>query len=125
LVEVVEVEEEIALGRGELTEVRQVSVPTELSTGTGLWGHRGVGRHNVGGPAEEGELRHRHSPVADGHERRNAPCGLLLEQRDRIRARASRSPGGVARAGNLGSYRLADFSPLWGRQASGRLRRAR
>src|SRR4051794_20481236 len=66
LVEVVDVEDELALGRGEAAEVRHVGVAAELRVQAG---HRRVGEvrsHDGGRPAEERERRLEHPPVADG-----------------------------------------------------------
>jgi hypothetical protein len=55
LVEIVQVEQQPPLGRGEDPEVRQVRVATELHLEASDGGAGEVGRHDLGSPAVEGE----------------------------------------------------------------------
>ncbi len=114
LVEVVDVEHEVALRRGEATEVREVGVAAELHLDPRARGPGQIGGHHVGGPAEEGERRGDHPPVADRDQLGHARRGLLLQQRDRIGAVGPRLPLGVARAGRLRARRSATCGALLG-----------
>ena len=81
LVEVVDVEDQPAVGRGEGTEVRQVRVAAELDLAARCAASPARSAAiEVGRAAEERERRHEHPPVADRHELGHARRGLLLEQ---------------------------------------------
>ena len=77
---------EVALRRREQPEVRQVGVAAELDRDAGGRRRREVGRHRQRRAAIERERRHGHPAIADRHEVRHPGRGLLLEERDRIRA---------------------------------------
>ncbi len=63
-VEIVDVEEDVALGRGETAEVHQVSVAAGLDAKSGRRRRRQIGRHDCRGPAIEGERRLGHTGEA-------------------------------------------------------------
>ena len=84
LVEVVDVEQHLALGRREHAEVRQVRVAAELDHDVGPRGVRQVGGHEQRGATEERERRHEHAAVADRDEFGDPARGLLLQQRDGV-----------------------------------------
>ena len=84
LVEVVQVEDEIALRGGEAAEVREVGVAAELHLEAARRQAREVVRHHRRGAAEEGEGRDEHAAVPDRQELRDARRGLLLEKRHRV-----------------------------------------
>ena len=107
LVEVVEVEDEAAVGRREGAEVGEVGVAAGLHPQPRDRGPRQVGRHHRGGAAEEGEGRGRHPPVADRHQVGDAGLRLALEDRDRILAIGRRLEAGVARAPSRRARRLS------------------
>ena len=84
LVEVVDVEDEIALGAGELPEVADVRVAARLHADAGRRRGREVHRHDRRATAEERERRLRHPAVPHRDELGNPRLRLLLEHRDRI-----------------------------------------
>ena len=103
LVEVVDVEHQLPLGRGEHPEVRQVRVTAELD-GQARAGRGGqVGGHDQRGAAVERERRDQHPAVADRHQLGDPLVRLLLEQRDRVGAVAA----GSHRRGCAGEPRCA------------------
>ena len=100
LVEVVDVEEQVALRRCEQPEVRQVRVAAELDGDAGPRSRREVRCHRQCRAAIERERRDRHPAIADRHEVRQARGRLALEQPDRVDAiglRRPRSEGGRRR----------------------------
>ena len=107
LVEVVEAEDELAVGRGEAAEVRQVGVAAELRVEPGPRARREIRGHQVRGAAVERERRDEHAAVADRNELRHAGLRLLLEQLDGVGAMQGGLPVAVRRARHLGARRLA------------------
>ena len=96
-VEVGDVEEQIALRRGEQSEVRHVCVAAELDRDAGVRSRREVRCHRQGRAAIEVERRDRHPAISDRHEKLQAGGRLALEQSDRVDAigiRRPRSEGG-------------------------------
>ena len=93
LVEVVDVEHEPALGRGEHAEVRQVRVAAALHRKPRARRRRQVAGHDHRRAAIERERRDEHAPVADRDELGHARLGLALEQLDRIDAARRRLKG--------------------------------
>ena len=96
LVEIVAVEDELALGRAEDAEVGEVGVAADLGVQARARGAREVGGHDQGGAPEEGEGRDHHAPVADGHQLGHPGRGLLLEQRHGVGAVGAGLEDGVA-----------------------------
>ena len=89
LVEVVDVEDQATLWRGEHAEVRQVGVATELDVDPGRRGHRQVIGHHRRRSPQEGEGADCHAVVTKRHELRDPrPC-LVLEGLDRIEVRVT------------------------------------
>jgi len=99
--QVVQVEQQRPLRRGERAEVRQVSVAAELGIQPGHRGLAEVGRHDRGRAPVEGEWRDHHPAVPDRDQVRLPGPVLLLDQGDRVgpvaRGRPPRVllPGGV------------------------------
>ena len=87
LVEVVEVEDEPPLGRGEGAEVGEMGVAAELRLEARPRGPREIRRHHRRGAAVEGERRGQHAAVAQRHQLAHPRAGLLLEQLDRVGTR--------------------------------------
>ena len=87
LVEVVQVEDERAVGRGEAPEVREVGVTAELCVQARARVGAEVCGHDLRRAAVERERRDEHPPVADRDELGNARGVLLLEQRERVSIR--------------------------------------
>ena len=96
LVEIVEVEQQSPLGRGERAEVREVRVAAQLDVQAGRGGVLEVGRHDLRAPSVEGERRRHHPTVADGYQIRFTGQVLCFEQRHRVRAIRCRYPSAVA-----------------------------
>ena len=92
LVEVVEVEDEAAVGRREHAEVRQVRVTAALHAQPGRRGPREIPRHDRRAAAIERERRDDHAAVADRHEVGDPRRVLLLEHADGVRAVGGRLP---------------------------------
>ena len=112
LIEVVDVEEHLALGRGEDAEVEQVGVAAELHVETGDRSPGEVGRHDEGGAPVEGRGRDEHAAVADGDKLGDAALRLLLQQRHGVRAVGRRPPPCIARARRIPTCGLAPPGPL-------------
>jgi hypothetical protein len=86
LVEVVDVEDQRALGGGEQPEVGQVRVTAGLHQQAGGGGAGQVEGHRQGRAAEVAELRREHPPVPDRYQVRQPGRGLFRQQADRVRA---------------------------------------
>ncbi len=112
LVEVVDVEEQLAIRGGEGAEVGEVGVAAELHGEAAARGARQVRRHHRRGAAVEGERRGEHPPVAERDELADPRGGLGLEQLDRVRPVARRRPLAVARARRIGAGGLAGGGAL-------------
>jgi hypothetical protein len=95
LVEVVEVEHERAVGRGERPEVREVRVAAQLRADARHRGRGEIGGHDRGGAAIERERRGEHPAVADREQLPHAGGLLRLERVDRVRTPGTRLPLGV------------------------------
>ena len=83
LVEVVQVEDELPVRRGEAAEVRQVGVAAELRGEPGARGLGQVRRHDRRAAAEEGERRRGHPRVPNRKQLRHARLALSLQHPDR------------------------------------------
>ena len=116
LVEVVDAEDEPPIGRGEDAEVREVRVAAELRVQARPRPVREVGRHQVGGAAEEGERRREHPPVPDRAELGKSRLRLLLEEIDRVTAHRRRLPLPVRRARHAPARGLATGGALGRRE---------
>ncbi len=108
LVEVVRVEDESPVGRRVRAEVHQVRVAAELGGDPAHGRPRKVGGHDGRRPAEEGERRRGHPPVADRDEVGDALAPLTFEDGDRVEPVGGRRPRGVA----LPRHRLAASRPI-------------
>ena len=121
LVEVVDVEDQVALGRAEDSEVRQMRVPAQLYPEPRVWCVRQIRSHDQRAAAVERKRRHQHPAVADRHQLRNPRHGLLLQQRDRVAALGKRDVT-LRRPGNLRPRRLTPRGPLARREVRHHLR---
>jgi hypothetical protein len=83
LVEVVEVEQQPPLGRGEDPEVGEVGVAAQLDGEAGRGRAGQVGGHDLGRAPVEGERRDQHAAVPDRHQVRLTGQVLLGQQRHR------------------------------------------
>ena len=99
LVEVVQIEDEVALGRAEAAEVAEVRVAAELSLEPRSRQRREVVGHDRGRSAMERERGDEHAPVPDRHELRDPGRRLRLEQGDRVAAARLEARVAPARAG--------------------------
>ena len=68
LVEIIEIEEQGPVGRGESTEVRQMRVAAQLDGQAGRRGVLEIGRHDLRRAPVEGERRRQHSTMAHRHQ---------------------------------------------------------
>ncbi len=84
LVEVVDVEDQVALRRGERAEVRQVGIPAQLHPQPRRGSGGQVRCHRQRRPPVERERGHQHPPVPDRHQLRHPRLFLLQQQPDRI-----------------------------------------
>ena len=98
LVEVVDVEQDLALGGAEEAEVRQVRVAAELDVDARARGRSQIGGHDERRATVERERRVEHPSVPDRHELGHPALGLLLEQRDRVGPVGRWLPGAVGRS---------------------------
>ncbi len=107
LVEVIDVEDQVAVGRGKHAEVQQVRVTAGLHPDVGRGGMGEIPCHRRRRAAEVGERRGDHAPVPDRHKIRYPGLGLLLENGDRVRPVRRRLPLSMTRAG----HEPAAFAP--------------
>src|SRR5262249_40070739 len=96
LVEVVDVEEELALGRGIHPEVGQVRVPAGLDGQAGDGGGGQVGGHGQGGTPVVAERGGQHPPIPDRDQLGYPGTALFLQQGDRVRPAGGRVEDRVA-----------------------------
>ena len=110
LVEVVQPEDQLALGCREQPEVHQVRVTAELRREPRHGRRRQVGGHDRGRASVEGERRGGHPPVAKRHEIGHPRRRLLLEDGDRVGALLLRGFHSACRSS--GTF-LRSFPPMW------------
>ena len=101
LVEVVQTEDERALGCVEDAEVQQVRITAQLGAQSCGRRRRQVGGHDARAATEEGEGRHQHPAVADRHQLGGPSSGLALEDGDGILAGRQRVPRREGLEGDL------------------------
>ncbi len=111
-VEIVYIEEDVALRRGEAAEIHQVSVAASLHAQSGLWGRRQIGRHDRGRPAIEGERRLGHASEANWDQRRDSALVGLAQKLDRIAPILGRLPTAMRGSRRRIAQRLACGAPL-------------
>ena len=112
LVEIVEIEDQVALGRCKSAEVEQVAVAARLHVDAG-GRHRGeIVRHQRRRAAQERERRADHASVADRHQFLQPAAVGGLEYRDGVASPARRLPFGVALARNPLAEGLAKREPF-------------
>ena len=119
LVEVVQVEDEIALRRPEAAEVQQVRVAAELCPQPRRCVTGEVPCHHGRSAAEERERRREHPPVADRNQFRHPVCVLCGEDRQRVPVRRQLERP-EARARNGGARGPAAGSALLRREPASR-----
>ena len=111
-IEVVDVEEDVALRRGEATEIHKMSVATGLYTKSGRRGRRQIGRHDRGRAAIEGERRLGHTREADRDQFRDSTFVGLAQKLDRIAPILGRLPAAMRVARRCVAQRLARGAAL-------------
>ena len=112
LVEVIDVEDDVAFRRCKATEVHQMAVAACLHPDADVGRSGEVGGHHPGGATVEGKRRLEHPAVADRHKVRQ-PAGIRRTQQIyRIRARLAFLPGGMLGARELVAQRPARRCPL-------------
>src|SRR5215831_3738037 len=94
-VEIIDVENELALGRGEATEVQQVTIAAGLHIHAGHWGPGKIAGHDCSGAAIERERRDHHPAVAQGNEIGQPALVGGDQQRDGVRTFWRRMPSRV------------------------------
>jgi len=123
-VEVIDVEDQAAIGRGEGAEVADVRVAAELCVDPGVGPKREVVGHNGNRAAEEAEGRHGHAFVLDGDERGYAAAHRGGDKSKRVLAAVPRLPAGEFGAAHVFTLRLAEgealAETLWNRHRSSR-----
>ncbi len=112
LVEVVDVEDQAPVGRGEHAEVQQVRVAARLHPDAGRRRVRQIPGHRRGRAAEVGKRRRDHAPVPDRHQVGYPGPGLLLEYVDRVRPVRRRLPLGMAQRGHFPALLAPPLPPL-------------
>ena len=111
-VEIVDVEEDIALRGREAAEIHEVSVAAGLHAKSGGGGRGQVGRHDRSRAAIEGERRLRHTPEADRDQLRNPAFIGLVQKLDRIAPVVGRLPAAMRGARRGVAQRLPRAAPF-------------
>ena len=99
LVEVVDVEDQVALGGGEPAEIGEMGVTAELDLEAGAGRRRGR-RPSPRPPPVEGKRRRHHASVADGHKLGDADRVLVGQDRERVPTGIGRLQVSELRAGH-------------------------
>ena len=107
LVEVVDVEDQSSVRRGEDAEIGQMRVPAQLGPEAGIRTGGQVRRHDRCSPAVEGERRGGHPTVADRHQPLDPGLVLIREDLHRILSIRRRLPASKRRAWRPAAGRLA------------------
>ena len=107
LVEVVDIEDQPALGCPETSEVHEMAVPAQLNHDAGVRCVRQIRSHHRRRTSEEAERRLRHPAVADRQQVLDAALALRNQHPDRIRSIRRRlpnlrAPSAARRRGALG-----------------------
>ena len=118
LVEIVDVEHQPPVGRGERAKVRQVGVTAQLHAQPTVGRAREIRRHQVRGTPIKGKRRDQHPAVANRHELRHTRRGLFLQQLNRIAPIRRRRPLAVHPPRHFRPRRLPSRRTLRHRQVS-------
>ena len=111
-VEIVDVEKDVALRRGEAAKVHKVSVAAGLHAKSGPWGRRQISRHDRGRATVEGEGRLGHASEGDRDQRRDPAFVGLAQKFDRIPPILGRLPTAMRGARRRIAQRLPGRAPL-------------
>ncbi len=112
LVEIVEVEDDVALRRTEQAEIVRVRVAVHHHVDAAARPARQVPGHDMGGPAQEREGRGRHPGDPQGDQMRLTALMRGLDQGDRVGPVRTGIQRGLARMGHLGAQPLAGLAAL-------------
>ena len=112
LVEIIDVEEDVALRRGKAAEIHEVGVAARLHAKSGGRTRSEIGRHDGGRAAIKGERRLRHAPEADRDQLRNPVFIGLVQKLDRIAPVPGRLPAAMGCARRCVAQRLARGAPF-------------
>ena len=107
-VEIVDVEDEAAIGRGKGPKVANVRIATELGENTRVGAKREIAGHDGHRSAEETEGRNCHAVVLDGSECGNAAAHGVGEELQRIGAAEFGLPFGENSTGRVLALGLAE-----------------
>ena len=107
LVEVAQVEQQVALGRGPQAEVEDVGVTAHLDLDPGVRPGGQIGGHHRGRAAVVRPRRQRHARVADRDQLGEAVRALLEDDRQRVRLARGRIPRPERTAGDTLARSLA------------------
>ena len=125
LVEIVDVEDDVALRRREAAEVQQMAIAAGLHAYPCLGRGRKISRHHAGGAAIEGERRNQHPSIPHRQQFRQ-PLGVRnLQLRDRIGAVRGLLPNPMRRPRHGIAQQLAGLHHLVRRPRMHRLHRWR
>ena len=116
LIEVIDVEDQPPVGRGEHAKVQQVSIAARLHPDISGGRVRQIPRHRRGRAAEVGKRRGGHAPVPDRQQIWYPRLGLLLQGGDRVWPVLRRRPLRVAQPGHQLAPLTARGTPLIGRE---------
>ena len=106
-VEIVDVEEDVALGRGETAEIHQVSVAAGLHAKSGRRRRGQIGRHERGCAAIKRERRLGHAAEADWDQLQDSAFVGLAQKLDRIAPIVGRLPTAMRSSRGRVAQRLA------------------
>ena len=115
LVEIVDVEDEAAIGSFEGAEILHVSVAADLRPQAGRRHGRQIGRHQRHRAAKEAEGRSRHARILDGQQTRDARAIGVDQQRDNVELALLGVPFALADARNLVAQRAPKLAALFAR----------
>src|SRR5262249_321925 len=116
--EVVDVENEVSLGRRESAEVHDVAITTRLHAKPGRRGLRQIKSHYRGGAAQESEGRFAHSRIPNREQLGNSPLVRVNQKLNRIRSIRRRFPDTMTLAGSFTAQCAARLQPRFRRSTS-------
>ena len=123
LVEIVQIEQQLPLRRGEHAEIRQMRIAAQLDAQPRRRRVLEVRGHDLRRTPVERERRNHHPAMPHGHEVGLAGGVLLLEQRNRVGAVPGRTPAPVTRRGRSAPGLLTLCFPLVGAEMHDPFRR--
>src|ERR1700733_14010491 len=112
LIEVIDVEDQLPVGRREHAEIQQVRVTASLHPDICCRRVRQIPRHRRGRAAKVPKSRSGHAPIPDRHQLRPPGPGLLLQNGNRVRPVSRRFPIRMARARRQPALPASPTPPL-------------